>query len=99
MKTRASNPPNWRPAEYAHVEPPDSEEQRSGLIAGGSCRSENAITLRCNRNYNGGGRKYFGGAKEWPHLTLEVSFPVGAEAKRAALVKKIKALIDREIPT
>lgn len=35
----------------------------------------NVAYLRIHKNYNGSGPSAFGGAKEWPHITLTVALP------------------------
>lgn len=72
-------------------------EQRQGKSAN-NCVFENAHEIERHYHYNGSGRDSFGGAKQWPALKVHISFCVGEEKKRDALAKKIKALIDAELP-
>ena len=43
---------------------------------------------------NGSGSKAFGGAKQWPNLTLEIGFQVGEEAYRDALAAELRKITE-----
>jgi hypothetical protein len=59
-----------------------------GIIAKG-CSYKNAHELELRSSYNGSGESAFGGAKEWPTLTLKVAFQVGEEDLRARLAVEL----------
>lgn len=70
--------------------------QRRAVIAN-NYSSPNAITIECHKNFNGSGPDHFGGAKEWPHLTIRIGFPVDSEDQRDKLAVKLAKFLDGEI--
>jgi hypothetical protein len=72
-------------------------EVRGAAKMAGDCYVDGAVKLDAHYHYNGSGRSAFGGAKQWPNLSVEVSFKVGQEAQRDALLAKIQALIETEL--
>jgi hypothetical protein len=65
----------------------------AALMAGNYACS-NAVTLELHANYSGSGPDAFGGAREWPHLTLQVSFRQGDERLAEDLANKLAAQVD-----
>lgn len=47
------------------------------------------------RNCNGSGPKAFGGAKEWPVVTLKLPFPPGEQARALLAAREIMAFLKR----
>jgi hypothetical protein len=74
----------------------DTEYSAPGLMA--NCYiSGNAINLRLCRHVNGSGETAFGGASDWPHLTVNIAFQVGEERKRREFVILLQKLIEQNI--
>ena len=55
---------------------------------GNGCLMDGAVKIRRGRKINGGGPKAFGGAKEWPCLTVEVHFTVRDGNERMASLSR-----------
>jgi len=66
----------------------------SGVLANNH-RSGNAAQMRLGMSVNGSGKKAFGGAKQWPNLTLEIGFQVGEEAYRDALALELRRTTEK----
>lgn len=64
-------------------------------IIGRNAVVDNAIRIEATYKFNGSGGKAFGGAKQWPFAGLEVSFQEGEEAKRDALIMRLKETVDQ----
>lgn len=78
---------------------PNCRELRRALqCAGPEYVSESGVEITLNRHFNGGGPTAFGGARDWPHLKLDVSFPTNDYAARDAFAAKLQAFIDQELP-
>lgn len=63
---------------------------------GNDCEVDNAHTVEIHNNYNGSGDDAFGGAREWPHVTVKVGFQVGEERRAIDFAKKVTELIHAE---
>lgn len=61
---------------------------------GRGCESSNAIEIRGHHHYNGSGPQAFGGAKQWPNVTLQVAFEEGQEELRDTFIKSLRAHIE-----
>jgi hypothetical protein len=59
--------------------------------------SSNVVNIRLCRHVNGSGEGAFGGAADWPHLTVNISFQVGEERKRREFVILHQKLIEQNI--
>lgn len=91
-------PSKWQDVSYTWDKGLRQRLQRKAPMAGKGFVADGACEIELCRHYSGSGDDAFGGADEWPHLTVQVGFPVGAEAARDALAAKIMALIDAEVP-
>lgn len=101
MKTK------WKPVASIHhmggIDP--MEENRKGKI-GQNAKSDNAYTIKRHYQYSGcsddftfsDGTKPFGGSKQWPVITLRLSFQEGEETQRDKIAEKLKQFIDKVIP-
>lgn len=63
---------------------------------GNNCETSNAHTVEIHKNYNGSGDDAFGGAREWPVVTVKVGFQVGEERRAIDFAKKVTAIIHAE---
>lgn len=63
----------------------------------GNVVMSNGVSLELHKNYSGSGAAAFGGAKEWPHLTLRVAFPAGHEEQRESFAEKLRKFIDENV--
>jgi hypothetical protein len=81
---------DWKDCEDGRI-----KYTRSGRYAGerNDC-TNGAAEIRIKKHYNGSGLQAFGGANEWPHVTLGVSFPAGEEAMAMLLVLQLQVLVD-----
>jgi hypothetical protein len=60
--------------------------------AGGAVRG--SMEIVATYHFNGAGDGQFGGADQWPHLTVQISFAAGEEMLRDELARAIQATID-----
>lgn len=58
---------------------------------------DNGITIRLSPHFNGSGEQAMNGSTMWPHVTLDVCFPEGAEKARAAFVMKLQKFIEQNL--
>lgn len=72
----------------------ETEFVRPALLGGPGHDSSNGCELREHRNYNGSGSEAFGGAKDWPVVTLHVGLPAGREDLQKELGERLRALVD-----
>jgi len=63
---------------------------------GRNCLVNNAIKLKCNYHYNGSGTQAFGGAKQWPVITLEWAFQEGEETLRDVVARRLKEFVEEQ---
>lgn len=84
----------WKQHVSKHRPKGNVEHSREGVCAR-NCPFSNAITIEECKHYNGSGPQAFGGAPEWPHLRIDISFREGEEAHRTEILNKIKALLDK----
>lgn len=52
------------------------------------------VTIDAHHNFNGSGPTAFGGAKQWPHVTMHMSFVEGDEPRRDEFVRALQGFID-----
>ena len=65
-----------------------------GPMGGPGYISGSAASVNIHKNYNGSGPSAFGGAKEWPHITVRVAFPSDTQAEHvAAVADKFSAVL------
>jgi hypothetical protein len=57
--------------------------------------TDNAITIEAKHHYNGSGPNAFGGAKQWPHVKLDVGFQEGQEGLRDEFVTQLRRLCEK----
>ena len=57
----------------------------------------NGITIRLSSHFNGSGEKAMNGSTMWPHVTLDLGFPEGAEKAQAAFVLKLQKFIEQNL--
>jgi hypothetical protein len=70
-------------------------EQRAGIMAGNT-QIDNCCEIESSYHHSGSGP--VNGCSDWPHLSVNISFCEGEEKKRDNFAKKIKDLIDKELP-
>jgi hypothetical protein len=70
---------------------------RPGVIAR-AIECEDAIWIEVHKNYNGSGPEAFGGAEEWPVITLRWSFDESASSQVDELRKQLQAFVDSHMP-
>ena len=68
------------------------ELKSAGFIANGF-EIDDAKQIRACYHINGSGGSSFGGAKYWPHVSLNVSFQTGEETKRDDFTKALQAFV------
>lgn len=71
----------------------DTVYSRPGFQAGDGFIMSNAHQVRECRHTSGSGP--LNGEKEWPHVTLDVSFPTGWEGHAEKLSKELRDFLDR----
>ena len=72
----------------------EHEYSRKAFIGGVGYASEQGCELHEHHQYNGSGEGCFGGAHDWPAVTLIVSFPAGREDLQTELSEKLRRLVD-----
>ncbi len=75
--------------------PPGWEEHTRGARTARNYYSSNGVIIEATRSINGSGPQAFGGAEEWPAVTVRISLPEGRNDLRALLVEEMKTTIDR----
>lgn len=59
-------------------------------------KGSETVRFDFGRRYNGSGPTAFGGAPDWPTLSIDIDFPVGQEARRLRIAARIRNVLSDE---
>ncbi len=70
------------------------EYSKHGMLGRG-CSYANAHTVKTAYHFNGSSNDAFGGAEQWPVVSMEITFEEGEEEKALKFAKKLMAFIEK----
>jgi hypothetical protein len=67
-----------------------------GAVIANNWFSDNGVKIELSESINGSSDQAFGGAKSWPHLTVDVGFQVGQYDVATRIAILIEEILRRE---
>jgi len=67
-----------------------------GAVIANDWFSDNGVKIELNESINGSSAEAFGGAKSWPHLTVDIGFQVGQHDVAARIAVLIEEMLRKE---